>query len=103
MKKDYERGVISNPTFKPYFEWKFYGVPIMLLTKHICYQIVKEVQKELEELDYKHPETQNKIIVEPSIDDVWAQYKGYGKDCYLYSYLIGVESEITNIIMMNQR
>ena len=28
MKMDYERGIISNTTFKPYFEWKFYNAPI---------------------------------------------------------------------------
>jgi hypothetical protein len=27
MKMDYENGAISNPTFKPYFEWKFYNAP----------------------------------------------------------------------------
>ena len=103
MKKDYENGIITNPIFKPYYEWKFYGASIKLLTKHLCYQIIKEAQKELEELDNKHPEAHNQILVEPSIDDVWKPYKGYESDCYLYSYLIGIESEITNIMMMNQR
>ena len=43
---------------------------------------------------------ETEILVEPSTDDVWAQYKGYGEDCYLYSYLIGIESEITTIMIM---
>ena len=100
MKKDYEDGIIINPIFKPYFDWKLYDAPIMLLTKHICYQIMNEAQRELEELDTKHPEAHKQVLVEPTIDDVWKPYKGYGEDCYLYSYLIGIESEITNIIMM---
>lgn len=100
MKKDYEHGIITNPIFKPYFDWKLYDAPIMLLTKHICYQIMNEAQRELEELDAKHPEAHKQVLVEPTLDDVWKPYKGYGEDCYLYSYLIGMESEITNIIMM---
>lgn len=54
MKKDYEDGVITNPTYKLYFEWKFYGSPINSLTKQMCYDIMKEAQRELEELDTKH-------------------------------------------------
>ena len=100
MKKDYEDGIITNPIFKPYFDWKFYHAPIKLLTKHLCYQIMNEAQRELEELDNKHPKAHEQVLVEATLDDVWAQYKGYGKDCYLYSYLIGIESEITNIIMI---
>ena len=100
MKKGYEDGVITNSVFKPYFQWKFYGAPVKSLTKQICYQIMKEAQKELEELDIKHPGAHEQVLVEPTLDDVWKPYKGYGDDCYLYSYLIGIESEITNILLM---
>ena len=100
MKEDYERGLITNPTFKPYFEWKFHHAPINSLTKQICYEIMKDAQEELENLDSKHPGAHDQILVEPTLDDVWKQYKGYGEDCYLYSYLIGVEAEITNILLM---
>lgn len=31
MKEDYERGVIANPVYKPYFDWKLYGASISLL------------------------------------------------------------------------
>ena len=100
MKEDYERGLITNPTFKPYFEWKFYGASVKLMDKQMCYKIMMEAQRELEELDSKHPGAHDQILVEPTVDDVWRQYKGYGEDCYLYSYLIGVEAEITNILLM---
>lgn len=103
MKKDYENGVITNPIYKPYFDWKFYGGSIRTLNKHLCYDIMKEAQRELDELDTKHPTAHNKILVESTIDDVWKPYKGYGEDCYLYSYLIGIEAEITNIMILNQR
>ena len=82
MKKDYEGGAITNPIFKPYFEWKFCGASVELLTKQMCYEIMKEAQRELEELDTKHP------------------HQDYGEDSNLYSYLIGIENEITNILMM---
>ena len=100
MKQDYESGLITNPVFKPYFQWKFYGAPVETLTKQVCFRIMKEAQKELEELDTRHPKAYEQILVEPTLDDVWKQYKGYGADCYLYSYLIGVEAEITNILVM---
>lgn len=103
MKNDYENGVITNPIYKPYFDWKFYGGSIRTLNKHLCYDIMKEAQRELEELDTKHPTAHNKILVESTIDDVWKPYKGYEEDCYLYSYLIGIEAEITNIMILNQR
>ncbi len=100
MKMDYERGVITNPSFKPYYDWKFYGTPIKSLTKQMCYNIMKEAQKELEELDRKHPTAHEQVLLESTIDDVWKPYKGYGEDCYLYSYLIGIEYEITNLLIM---
>ena len=100
MKQDYESGLITNPVFKPYFEWKFYGASVETLTKQVCYQIMKEAQKELDKLDNKHPEARKLLLEESTIDDVWKPYKGYGDDCYLYSYLIGVEAEITNILVM---
>ena len=31
MKMDSERGLITNPIFKPYFDWKLYGASISLL------------------------------------------------------------------------
>ena len=99
MKQDYESGLITNSTFKPFFDWKFYGASVKSLTKQKCYQIMKEAQKELEELDTKHPEAHKQLLEEPTIDDVWKPYKGYGEDCYLYSYLIGVEAEITSIML----
>lgn len=100
MRIDYERGFITNPIFKPYFEWKFNDTPINSLTKQLCYQIMKEAQRELEDLDDKHPGAHDQVLAEPTLDDVWKPYRGYGEDCYLYSYLIGIESEITNILMM---
>jgi hypothetical protein len=100
MKRDYEDGVITNSIYKPYFEWKFYGASVESLTKQMCYDIMKEAQRELEELDSKHPTAHEQILVEPTLDDVWKQYRGYGKDCYLYSYLIGIEAEITHILVM---
>ena len=103
MKQDYEGGVIANPVYEPYFQWKFYGASVETLTKQLCYQIMNEAQRELEELDSKHPEAHNQMLAKPSVDDVWKPYRGYGEDCYLYSYLIGIEAEITNILIMKWR
>lgn len=102
MKEDYEKGVITNPIYKPYFQWKFYGASVKTLTKQMCHTMIKEAQRELEALDCKHPNASEGILMEPTVEDVWKQYRGYGGDCYLYSYLIGIESEITNIMMMNR-
>ena len=102
MKMDYERGLITNPTFKPYFDWKFYGVSVKSLTEQMCYEIMKEAQKELEALDVKYPKAHNQVLVKSTLDDLWKPYKGYESDCYQYSYLIGIEAEITNILMMKR-
>lgn len=102
MRKDYESGLITNPIYRQYFQWKFYGASVETLTKRLCYQIMEEVQRELEELDIKHPNGVEHLLEESTVDDVWKPYKGYGEDCYLYSYLIGIESEITNIMMMKK-
>ena len=40
------------------------------------------------------------LLEESTVDDVWIPYKGYGEDCYLYSYLIGIDNEITNILLI---
>lgn len=101
MKMDYENGVISNPTFKPYFEWKFHNAPIKSLTKQMCYDIMNEAQKELDALDKKYPSAHEKLLAEPTLDDVWKPYKGYEDDCYLYSYLIAIESETLKILINN--
>ena len=102
MKNDYEGGAIANPVYKPYFQWKFYGASVKTLTRKLCFQIMKEVQRELEELDNRHPGAQEQVLEESTPDDVWKPCRGYGEDCYLYSYLIGIECEITNIMMMNR-
>ena len=101
MRKDYEKGVISNPIYKPYFDWKLYEKPLGELTKQLCYDIMKEAQKELEELDSKHPTAHEHVLEESTLEDIWKPYRGYGEDCYLYSYLIGIENEITNIMIYN--
>ena len=100
MKVDYESGLITNPVFKPYYDWKFYGASINSITKQMCYFIMKEAQKELDILDNKHPRGFELLLETPTLDDVWKQYKAYGEDCYLYSYLMAIECEITNIMMM---
>ena len=51
MKRDYEGGAIANPVYKPYFQWKFFGASVKTLTRELCYQIIKEAQRKLEELD----------------------------------------------------
>lgn len=103
MKVDYERGVISNPTFKPYFDWKFYGAPIKSLTRQMCYDIMKEAQRELNIIDERHPDAHSQVLAKPTEDDIWKPYRGYEEDCFLYSYLICIESEITNIMINNKR
>ena len=100
MKQDFECGAIANPVYKPYFEWKFYNAPIKSLTRQMCYTIMKTAQNELEAQDLKHPNAHEQILVEPTLDDVWKPYKGYESDCFLYSYLISIENEITNILMI---
>ncbi len=99
MKHDYESGLITNPVYKPYFAWKFYGKPINSFTRRICFRIMKESQKELEILDNKYPDANKQFLTDPTLDNVWIQYEGYGKDKYLYSYLLGIENEITKIMM----
>ncbi|WP_028902749.1 hypothetical protein [Prevotella sp. P6B4] len=101
MKEDYERGlIITNPIYKPFFEWKFYGASVDSLTKQMCYKIMDEAQRELEKLDLKHPNGIKHLLEESTVDDVWRPYKGYGDDCYLYSYLTGIENEITTILLI---
>ena len=56
--------------------------------------IMKEAQRELEELDSKHPTAHEHVLEESTLEDIWKPYRGYGEDCYLYSYLIGIEKHL---------
>ena len=46
MKLDYESGVIANPAYEPYFQWKIYGASVNSMTRQQCYAIMNEAQEE---------------------------------------------------------
>ncbi len=99
MKHDYEQGLLSNPTFEPFFAWKFYGSSKTILTKSVCNHILNETQEELMMLDEKHPMGHRRLFCVTHPFDVFRPYRGYYKDCYTYAYLVQIEREMLEILL----
>lgn len=100
MKADYESGLIGNPILKPYFDWKFYHAPLNTLDKRILFNMREAVSRDMEILDEKYPDAYRSLTLSPTADDIWKPYKCYGEDKYLYSYLDGIESEISRLMVI---
>lgn len=98
MKLDYESGLLGNPVLKPYFDWKFYHAPLSTLDRKALFDMRESVSLEMGIIDERYPEACMFLSDSPTSDDIWKPYRGYGDDRYLYSYLDGIESELSRLM-----
>lgn len=98
MIEDYKNGVIPHSSvFEPYFRWKMDECSHDEITREMAYVMMDEASALLDEYYAKHPNAYQNM--DAYIDeDPWQQYKGFGEDKYVVSYLEGIDSELKNII-----
>lgn len=98
MIEDYKNGVIPHSSvFEPYFKWKMDECSHDEITRERAYVMMDEASALLDEYYAKHPNAYQNM--DAYIDeDPWQQYKGFGEDKYVVSYLEGIDSELKNII-----
>ncbi len=98
MRADYENGLIKNPAFMPYFEWKFYHAPLSIFTRKILHKISKAITLEIKKLDEKYPRAFEGLIQKETIQNPWNPYMGFKEDRYLYSYLMAIDNLAKSLI-----
>lgn len=97
MIEDYKSGKIPNSSvFEPYFKWKMGLSNHTIITKKMAYSMIDEAVRLLEEYYAKYPNAYDNMDSYIN-DDVWQQYKGFGEDKYIVSYLEGIEGELSKI------
>lgn len=98
MIEDYKNGAIPHSSvFEPYFKWKMDECSHDEITREMAYVMMDEASALLDEYYAKHPNAYQNM--DAYIDeDPWQQYKGFGEDKYVVSYLEGIDSELKNII-----
>ena len=99
MIEDYETGLISNPIFKPYFDWKMRKTAILQISKQEARSMKEAADLELDKYYDQYPEAFSDLDSVIN-DDPWQHYKGFGEDKYIVSYLEAIEEEINQILMM---
>lgn len=98
MRWDYEHGVIENPSYAPYFAVKFYQTPPQVLTKSVCNHILCETQRDLMELEEKHPHGHTQLMRPHFNSDILFSFRLYGSDRNLYAYLVEIEKEMVQLL-----
>lgn len=98
MIKDYKDGKIPHSSvFASYFKWKMGECSHSEITREMALKMMNEVSTLLDEYYEKHPKAYENMDAYIN-EDPWQQYKGFGKDKYVVSYLEAVEGELYNII-----
>lgn len=100
MIEDYKNGVIPHSSvFEPYFKWKMGECSHDEITREMAYVMMDEASMLLDGYYNKYPKAYENM--DAYIDeDPWQQYKGFGEDKYVVSYLEGIDSELKNMIMI---
>lgn len=100
MIEDYKAGMIPHSSvFEPYFKWKAGEESHKSITKDKAFEMMEEANNLLEDYYEKYPNACKNMDTYVN-DDPWQEYKGYGEDKYLVSYLEGIEEELTNLIFI---
>lgn len=99
MVEDYKAGKISNPVYKPYLDWKSGIVPRPAITESEARNIINEASRELETYFDRYPDAFKQLDTQIDDDDVWRNFKEFGEDKYIVSYLYNIESELTTILL----
>lgn len=99
MIKDYKDGKIPHSSvFAPYFKWKMGECSHSEITREMALKMMDEASTLLEEYYEKHPKAYDNV--DAYIDkDPWLQYKGFGKDKFIVSYLESIDVELVNFIV----
>lgn len=97
MIKDYKDGIIPHSSvFEPYFKWKMGECSYSEITREMALRIIDEASTLLDGYYKKHPNAYDNMDVYIN-EDPWQNYKGFGEDKYIVSYLEGIEAELINI------
>lgn len=100
MIKDYKDGIIPHSSvFEPYFKWKMGKCSHSEITREMSLKMMDEASILLDGYYEKYPKAYDNMDVNIN-EDPWQQYKGFGDDKYIVSYLDGIETELTNIILL---
>lgn len=98
MIKDYKDGKIPHSSvFELYFRWKMGECSHSEITREMALKMMEEASTLLEGYYEKHPNAYDNMDAYIN-EDPWQNYKGFGKDKYIVSYLEGIEAELINII-----
>lgn len=98
MIEDYKNGIIPNSSvFEPYFNWKMGKCSHNKITREMAYKMIDEASTLLDGYYKKYPKAYENMDVYIN-EDPWQQYKGFGQDKYIVSYLESIDGELSNII-----
>ncbi len=99
MLDDYKNGTVNDSVYKPYFEWKLGKYNIRNLHLKEVRRMIEAASIDIEKYNHKYPhafENQSPYIG----NDPWDNFKGFGSDSYIVSYLYAIEEEMTNLLVM---
>ncbi len=97
MLKDYQGGMIPNPIYRKYFNWKMGIGNFQDISRKEGFEMIKAAQEELASLYDRYPSAYSNMECEIN-EDPWLFYKGFGDDKYIVSYLEYIDSELSYII-----
>ena len=97
MLNAYKSGVIHNPVYETYFNWKSGKIHFEDLTKE---EVIKMRDAAEEELNpyYDKYEGASLPFGSENVDDIWHSYRIYKEDAYIVSYLEAIDAELTNLL-----
>lgn len=100
MIKDYKDGIIPHSSvFASYFKWKMGECSHSEITREMALKMMEEASTLLEKYYDKYPNAYDNMDVYIN-EDPWQQYKGFGIDKYIVSYLEAIDNELTYIIQI---
>lgn len=98
MIKDYKDGIIPHSSvFEPYFKWKMGECSYSEITREMALKMMEEASTLLNGYYEKYLNAYDNMDVYIN-EDPWQQYKGFGNDKFIVSYLEGIDAELTNFI-----
>lgn len=100
MIKDFKDGIIPNSSlFEPYFRWKMGECSHLEITREMALRMMCEASTLLDGYYEKHPKAYENMDAYIN-EDPWQQYKGFGDDKYIVSYLEAIDGELSKIIVI---
>lgn len=97
MLEDHKNGLLRNPVFLKYFLWKKGEGCIQDISRGEAYLIIEKAQEKLTLFYEQYPHTLNNLECNTD-NDPWQQYRGYGEDKYVVSYLEFIVDELSSLM-----